>query len=59
MDEDSIKRRWTDYIKVLYADSKRKEKPEINKPLDGHTITAAEIKQAMDKMKNGNTTGCV
>ncbi|CAI9741018.1 Hypothetical predicted protein [Octopus vulgaris] len=57
MADESVKRRKTDCIKGLYADDGRKDKPEISNPMDGHMITAAEIKQAMDKMKSGKANG--
>lgn len=41
----------------LYADDGRKEIPEIGKPMDGHAITVAKIKQAMEKMKAGKAAG--
>ena len=51
MDEESVKRRWTNYIKSLYAEEERKGKPEIRKPMEGAMITTVEIKEAIDKMK--------
>ena len=43
MDEESIRRRRTSYIKNLYSDNERKQKPEISIRMDDHKITTVEI----------------
>ena len=55
--KESIRRRWTSYIKDLYSNNERKEKPAISTRMDGHKITTAEIEKGMVKMKSGKATG--
>ena len=57
MEPDQIKRRWTDYIKCLYSDPDRKERPVIRKQMTGQQITKEEIRHAMKKMKKGKAVG--
>jgi len=57
VDEESIRRRWTSYIKDLYADNERNEKAEISARMDGHEIATAEIQKAIFKMKSRKVTG--
>ena len=48
---------WTNYIYSLYADGSREERPAIKKSMEGKTMTSKEIKEAMNKMRNGKATG--
>ena len=57
MDDEAVKRRWTEYIKDLYGDIGRKEKPEIKKTMKGREFSPVEIQKAMKKMKCGKAGG--
>ena len=46
---------WTEYIGELYADD-RVTRPEINDE-SGPSITSAEVKHAIKKLKNNKATG--
>lgn len=49
MDDASVKRRWTEYIKGLFSDIGREEKPQINRLMCGQSITISEVKEAIKK----------
>ena len=56
-DQGQIRRRWTEYIRELYADDTKEEKPVIRKDMNSRKIDEGEIKIAMSKMKRGKAVG--
>ena len=56
-DQDQIRRRWTEYIRELYADDTKEEKLVIRKDMNSRKIDEGEIKIAISKMKRGKAVG--
>ena len=56
-DQDQIKRRWTEYIRELYAADTKEKKPVIRKDMNSRKIDEGEIKIAMSKMKRRKAVG--
>ena len=53
-EEQTIKQRWTEYIKKLYDDPERGGKPiKFNNDLSGPEITKSEVREAISSVKNG------
>ena len=42
MEQDQIKGRWTKYIRSLYSNTERKDKPVLGKQMNGNAITREE-----------------
>ena len=57
-EEQTIKQRWTEYIKELYNDPERGGKPiKFNNNLSGPEITKSVVREAISSMKNGKAVG--
>ena len=57
MEQDQIKKRWTEYINSLYLDTDRIDRPLIKKQMTGNPITRNEIRNAMTQMKKNKAVG--
>ena len=57
MEQDQIKRRWTEYINGLYSDTERKDRPAIQKQMTGNPIQRDDIRDAMKQMKRNKAVG--
>ena len=57
MEQDQIKKRWTEYINSLYLDTDRIDRSVIKKQMTGNPITRDEIKNAMTQMKKHKAVG--
>ena len=55
--QDQIRRRWTKYIRELYADDTKEEKLVTRKDMNSRKIDEGEMKIAMSKMKRGKAVG--
>ena len=57
-EEQTIKQRWTEYIKELYDDPERDGRLiKFNNDLSGPEITKSEVREAISSMKNGKAVG--
>ena len=53
-EEQTIKQRWTEYIKELYDNPEKGGKPiKFNNNLSRPEITKSEVREAISSMKNG------
>ena len=57
MEQDQIKKRWTEYINSLYLDTDRIDRLVIKKQMTGNPITRDEIRNAMTQMKKNKAVG--
>ncbi len=56
MEKDEILKWWTEYIGELFQDSRR-EKPVIQKTMDGPKILKSEVQATVNKMKKNKAAG--
>ena len=56
MDREEILERWVEYIGELF-DDERKEKPIIQKNIEGPRILESEVRNAISKMKKKKAAG--
>ena len=57
MEKAEVLERWTEYIKDLFEDDRRKEKPKITRNIEGPKILKAEVRRAINRMKNNKAPG--
>ena len=57
MEKAQVLERWTEYIKDLFKDDRQKEKPKITRNIQGPKILKAEVRRAINHMKNNKAPG--